>query len=93
MTGPGRGHYNTRMLGFSLTKLLVLAIIIALVWYGFKWAGRISAQRGGGGIPGDDAGKAALEDAEDMAKCEACGTFVPAEGARDCGRDSCPYPS
>ena len=74
-----------------MTKLLVLAVIIALVWYGFKWAGRISAQRGGE-IPGDAAGKPALEDAEDMSKCEACGTFVPTEGARDCGRDNCPYP-
>jgi uncharacterized protein len=83
------------MLGFSLTKLLVLAVIIALVWYGFKWAGRISAQRGGGGgeIPRDDTARAALEDAEDMAKCELCGTFVPAQGATDCGRDNCPYPS
>ena len=92
MTGPGRGHYNTPMLGFSLTKLLVLAVIVALVWYGFKWAGRVGGQRGGGEIPRDDAGRAALEDAEDMAKCEVCGTFVPARGAGNCGRDGCPYP-
>ncbi len=76
-----------------MTKLLVLAVVIALVWYGFKWAGRISRQRGGGEIPRDDTAKAALEDAEDMAKCEVCGTFVPARGARDCGRDNCPYAS
>ena len=75
-----------------MTKLLVLAVIVALVWYGFKWAGRAGRQPGGGEIPRDDAGRAALEDAEDMAKCEVCGTFVPARDASDCGRDGCPYP-
>lgn len=43
------------MFGFSLTKLLVLAAIIAAVWFGFKYYTRIEAKRaaerlkGGGG--------------------------------------------
>ncbi len=80
------------MLGFSLTKFIVLAAIIALVWYGFKWVGRVNRQRSGGELPPEDGGKAVTEDVEDMAKCEVCGTFVPTSGAGDCGRDSCPYP-
>ncbi len=92
MTAPGRGHYNTRMLGFSLTKLVVLAVIIALVWYGFKWAGRVSQQRANREVPREDAARTAIESAEDLSKCSLCGTFVPTEGAGDCGRDGCPYP-
>ncbi len=80
------------MLGFSLTKLLVLAAAIALVWYGFKWAGRVNRQRTGGEVPRDDPAKAELESAEELSKCDVCGTFVPVEGARDCGRAECPYP-
>ena len=33
------------MFGFSLQKLLVLAAVIALVWYGFKFVGRLQDQR------------------------------------------------
>ncbi len=33
------------MFGFSLTKLLVLAAVIAVVWYGFKLVGRLDAAR------------------------------------------------
>ncbi len=76
------------MFGFSIAKLIVLAAVIALVWYGFKWMGRRRA--GGGGDRVADEAPAAIED---MDKCALCGTFVPAEGARDCGRDGCPYPS
>ena len=34
---------------------------------------------------GDDAS------AEDMVQCEACKAYVPAKGARTCGRPDCPY--
>ena len=33
------------MFGFSLQKLLVLAAVIALVWYGFKFVGRLQDHR------------------------------------------------
>ena len=33
------------MFGFSLQKLLVLAAIVAAVWYGFKWVSRLQKQR------------------------------------------------
>ncbi len=37
------------MFGFSLQKLLVLAAVIALVWYGFKFVGRLQDQRNANG--------------------------------------------
>lgn len=73
------------MFGFGIAKLLVLAAIIAVVWYGFKWMRR---PRTGGRVAGE-----APPGIEDMDKCALCGTFVPAEGAQDCGRDGCPYSS
>jgi hypothetical protein len=81
-------------------------VIVAVVWYGFRWADRISKQRGkreigrddaDAGMPADaadaaDAAADAADAAEDMANCEICNIFVSAEGARNCGRAGCPYP-
>lgn len=94
------------MFGFSLTKLLFTAAAIALVWYGFKWIGRMQQQkelqakenarkatRQGRGDPLGQGGGAApeVQDVEDMVKCKACGVFMPAN-SRSCGRSDCPYP-
>ena len=83
------------MLGMSIGKLLLLAAIVTLVWYGFKYANRVQAVR------------RALEqelrrrqaaakppprlDAEDLALCGTCGAYVPARGAAPCGRPDCPW--
>jgi hypothetical protein len=83
------------MLGFSLSKLLVLAAVIALVWYLFKLVDRRnrlpSKKEKSKPVP-DSAQESRLDDAQDMEKCAKCGTFVPNAAARDCGRDECPYP-
>ena len=72
------------MFGFSITKLLVLAAIIAAVWYGFKWVTRMRDIR--------DAAEAEREvTAEEMVRCPKCDAYVVAKGASDCGRDGCPY--
>ena len=83
------------MLGLSLGKLLVLAVLIGVVWYGFKYAARIeairrdvradvarrqAARRGGSARP-----------VEDLVKCAQCGAFVAAEGAKKCGKPNCPW--
>jgi uncharacterized protein len=85
------------MFGFSLPKLLVLALIIAVIWYGFKWATQLDRSRRK--KVKDEAKRAAPETpeassdgAEDMVKCDVCGTFVAARGAKTCGRGDCPYP-
>jgi hypothetical protein len=76
------------MFGFSLAKLLVLAAIIAAVWYGFKIIGRRNQSPK---VPRDEP-KAGRIAAEDTVECARCGTYVVPAGAVSCGRADCPYP-
>ena len=79
---------------FSLPKLIVLALIIAGVWYGFRWVQRVQdrraredkVMRNKKSGPGKDTPKAV----EDMVKCPACGTFVAALEGGSCGGRECP---
>ena len=83
------------MFGFSLSKLLVLVSIVAAVWYGFKFIGRLDKARQAKAalkMAGKDHGRAAAVESEEMERCAACGTYVAARGAASCGRDDCPYP-
>lgn len=81
---------------FSLGKLLVLAIILAVVWYGWKYAQRVEAVRRA--LKEEiERRRAAMSPApprpaEDLVKCSVCGTYVPSRGARACGRAGCPWP-
>ncbi|MFM2045675.1 MAG: hypothetical protein RLY86_4251 [Pseudomonadota bacterium] len=74
----------------SLTKILVLAALVVAVWYGFRYVARLQARQKQ--PPPQAPGK--REDrrvaAEDMVRCQACGTYVPAVGAGSCGRPGCP---
>ena len=85
------------MLGFSIGKLLVLAAIVAALWYGFKWIGRYQqvqktkAREGQGGGQGEGERDREIG-AENMVACAVCGDYVVARGTTSCGRDDCPYP-
>ena len=86
------------MFGFGLQKILLLALVIGAVWYGFKFFGRLDGAKDrvakaarkaadrvtGGAEPADAA-------AQDMERCETCGDFVAAGSASPCGREACPY--
>lgn len=84
------------MLGLSLGKLLFLAIVITVVWYGFKYVQRVEEvrralrremeRRQGRAQPGPRTIKA-----EDLVKCAHCGAYVPANSANSCGRADCPW--
>ena len=85
------------MFGFGIGKLLVLAAIIAAVWYGFKMVGRLDAARrdrpGGndrvrrrGGGPGDAPPKV-----EETVQCPVCDAYVVASSTSPCDRPDCPY--
>ncbi len=80
---------------FSLGKLLVLAIILAVVWYGWKYVQRVEAIRRAlkDEIERRRAGAAPpSRPAEDLVYCSVCGTYVPSRGAHACGRADCPWP-
>ena len=74
---------------FGFGKILVLAVIIAVVWYGFKFVGRLQAKRQeelkNAGREGNS------KDAGDMVKCPQCAAFVVAGGAAKCSKFDCPY--
>lgn len=87
------------MLGFSLQKLIVLALVIGAVWYGFKYLGRLQRvdrgeRKAGERTMGERIRKAARErsgvtDAEvveDTEKCRRCGTFIPVGTECSCKR-------
>jgi len=76
------------MFGFGFGKLLVLAIVVAAVWYGFKLVGRLDQQRK---RKVAEAKKKPSDSIGEMEKCRVCGTYVAAGGAENCGRQGCPY--
>jgi hypothetical protein len=76
------------MFGFGLSKLLVLAIIVAAVWYGFKFISRLDRQRK---QKLSEENKKATDSIGEMEKCPVCSTYVVAAQAANCGRPGCPY--
>lgn len=83
------------MLGFSFGKILVLAIAIAAVWFGFRYftaLGQAARERQEAGGPAPrSARKPAALDAEEMTACPRCGTYVSASKPGACSRVDCPY--
>lgn len=95
------------MFGFSLQKLMLLAGIIAAVWYGFKLANRLKEARERDGLEAKrrSAERSAFgrnrqrtasraegtPPAEDMVQCPVCQAYVAARDATNCGRSDCPY--
>ena len=84
------------MFGFSLGKLLLLALVFLVAWYGWKYTKRVDQirralreemERQRNAAPG---AKRNLP-AEDLVKCKICGAYVPAQSASPCGRADCPW--
>jgi len=83
---------------FSLSKLLFLALVIGVVWFGWRWFNRVGAverervreKRRPESAPGP-AQSAPRVSAEDMEKCPECGAYVAPHSAVSCGRPGCPY--
>jgi len=82
----------------SMQKLIVLAAVVAIVWYGFKFLGRLQAQRQAeaklresqGGRPSRKPESAREErrggEVEDLVACPGCGAYVRAGTTCTCGR-------
>lgn len=85
------------MFGFSAAKLLLLAFVIAAVWYGFKYMNRLEELRrmlrqmqDSAPARTPRAGRPGLK-AEDLVLCRRCNAYVAAHGAGSCGRADCPW--
>jgi len=84
------------MLGFSIQKLLFTVAVIAAVWYGFKWLGRMKEVRDRQARErlrpdADGAPQPGAPGTEEMVECGRCGAYVSAAAPRSCGRADCPY--
>ena len=77
------------MLGFSLPKLILLGLIVAAIWYGFKMFGngrltsRLKAR--------NENDQNVTPEAVDMVQCGVCNDFVTLSGSAFCGKKGCPY--
>jgi hypothetical protein len=78
------------MLGFSLSKLVVLAVIVTGVWYLFRMLGGPPPKKNEPPPAREARSGTRRIEAEDTVRCSVCGTYVTA-GARSCGRADCPY--
>ncbi|MBP2315249.1 hypothetical protein [Azospirillum soli] len=80
-------------------KILLLALVIGAVWFGWRWYNRVGAvgrerlrerereqKRQTGGTA-----QSSRVSAEDMEKCPECGAYVAPHSAVSCGRPGCPY--
>ena len=85
------------MLAFSLGKLLLLAFVILICWYGLKFVGRVGQVRQAIKRASEQAAQQTQSRnpktivAEDLVKCRGCGAYVPAKSASSCGRPDCPW--
>lgn len=88
----GYGPYNPGMFGISLAKLIVLAAVVAAVWFGFRYLQArdraLAAARRAAEPPSGRVGRGAAP-AEELVKCPVCATYV-ASAAGACGRGDCP---
>ena len=83
----------------SLSKILLLIVVVVAVWFGWRWYQRVGdvgreklRERDAARRPqaGRSSGGGAVG-AEDMEKCPECGAYVAPRSAVACGRPGCPY--
>ncbi len=80
------------MFGLSPSKILFTVLVIAVVWYGFKWLGQLQKRNGGKSAKDpDQVNRDAAPATEDLVACSLCGDYVSATRASNCGRADCPH--
>jgi hypothetical protein len=91
------------MFGLGFSKVLFTIFAVLVVWYGYRWYGRVQARRRAeldehmrrdvrGAAAGGPRRATGADKVEDLVPCGTCGAYVPVRGARACGRAGCPYP-
>lgn len=77
------------MFGISFAKIALLAVIVAAVWYGFRWWNRQQLAKAAQPPPPAKRSSRTEIKVEDMQGCPACRTFMAAS-AGPCERVDCP---
>lgn len=85
-------------MGGSFGKILLVAVVFAVAWFGWRWFQRWEKERRYLAERREDEesvrrrrSKDDPVDVQDLSKCRICGAFVSA-GAKACERSGCPYP-
>jgi hypothetical protein len=73
-----------------MLKFLLLILVIAAVWYGFRYVNKPKPPVAPPAPPPQV--KSPPGQAEDLAPCPVCGAYVAPGTAKSCGRADCPYP-
>ncbi len=71
-----------------IQKIIVLAAIVAAVWYGFKFLSRLDEQRK---QKVAQEKRDAVDGIADTVQCPICDTYIAAQTSSDCGKPGCPY--
>ena len=79
------------MFGLSVSKILLLALIVGAVVVGTRVLSRIGQEKRDGSRVGRKEDNAAVRGAVDLEQCSVCGTFHTQGKTADCGRSGCPY--
>ncbi len=80
------------MFGITFGKLFIIAVIIVVVWFGYRYLQRVEKLSE---IVLNRRPQARERDpdkvvAEEMVKCRVCGSYASAKAA-SCGRKDCPF--
>jgi hypothetical protein len=73
----------------SFPKLFLLLLVVAVVWYGLRWIGRLDRARRE--EVGGRRSRGRAPEAVDTVQCKVCDAYVPRLNPRACGRAECPY--
>jgi len=80
-----------------LAKLFMTLLAVAAIWLGFKYYARFIAGPARRRAvprsrpPASEPDPPPAGPIEDMTPCAVCGAYIPARGARRCGRHDCPF--
>lgn len=77
----------------TFPKLLILVLIVGVIWW---WHRRNQVKaRERAELERDRRNPATksspAKPVEDMTQCKICSAYVPTAGARNCGRENCPF--
>ncbi len=73
------------------TKILLTITVVAVVWCGFKFLGRLAELKHRAAAKPDVPPQRQAVEAEVLVECRVCGTWQSAHAAKSCGRTDCPY--